>query len=182
MSVFYPATIDNDVRKALEHLFEEEALNPSKPIAPSYRPYFTFKFGERLTKCEQGKPIVAAWPDGQTEAYNGASEIRQDYFFRIQVVSGGDDRTSQDLFFEGLSKIKSAFGLTSINHTYKNTFSHTRPDGVEMTTEAPFKLGALGIQQSVILSSTSPRRLPDGDCRSLSAEILIRWRFYLSAC
>lgn len=182
MSAIRIKNTHNDVGKILSHLFKDPALNVSNPISSSFSPYFAFKWGERVDKCERGRPIVAAWPDGQSETNNGMNQVERDYFFRVQVISGGDDLKNKELFFEILSKIKSAFGRTSVNHSYSTPFVFKNENLLDSIILAPFKIGALGISQSNVISSTSPRRIENDDCRALYVEILLRWRFYLSIC
>ena len=182
MSAIRIKNTDNDVESILRHLFRDKALNVANPISSAFYPYFSFKWGERITECERGKPTVAAWPDGISESENGMSQVQRDYFFRLQVVSGGDDKKNTELFFEMVSKIKSAFGRSSINHSYSIPFTYTKENLVNSVILAPFKLGALGISQSNVISSTSPRRLENQECKAQYVEILLRWRIYLSVC
>lgn len=181
MAAINSSTIDNDARKVLEHIFADEELNPANPISPTYRPYFGFKWGERIDSCEEGRPMVAAWPDGQSDTNRGIADLERSYFIRLQVVSGGDDRTNENLFYDAMSKIKSVFGGTSIDHEFSNAFTFTNSDGTPGFTIAPFRLSDLRISTAII-SSSSPRRMPGDGCRALYAEILIRWRLYLSIC
>jgi hypothetical protein len=182
MSAIRIKNTDNDVRNILEHLFKDKALNVNNPISKTFSPYFSFKWGERITKCERGRPMIAAWPDGQNETNNGMSQVERDYFIRLQIVSGGDDEKNKELFFEILSKIKSAFGRASINHSYKTPFIYTKENLNHAVVLSPFKIGALGISQSDILSASAPRRIENNGCSAQYAEILLRWRLYLSIC
>jgi hypothetical protein len=179
---FNTVSLDNNVREVLTHLFSEQVLNPSNPIAASYSPYFQFQWGERVQKCEYGRPKVWAYPAGATQTRDGLNENRLDYLFALGLVAGGDDRKSEDLFYEGYSRARAVFGLAGSWYKFTNDYTSTTiHSDASRTIAAPFRLVDLGVKDSRIFSSGSPRRLEGDHCKSLFVEMLVRWRFEIVA-
>lgn len=180
MSAISLKNTDNDIRLIFEHLFKDETLNPGSLLSEDYIPAFEFRWGERVTKCERGKPIVTATNDGQNDTTVDIQSKLRSYFIRMQVVSGGDDESSQSLFYRMSSLIKSNFSASRINHKFSEPYQYKDPEGIEHTVNAPFRLGALGVENVEIASTSPVIRLDNDSCKALYLEILVRLQFYLS--
>lgn len=178
-------TIFNNLREILPQLISQEGVNVAHPTFSngSWIPFYQFKWGERPSTCEQGKPICYAFPEGRRQAPDDLCNDEHRITFNLGILAAGDDRGNQDLFYEFYDRLHTVFGRGGIGLVYdtNDVVVTTLPGVASDTLEQPFTLGQLGVNRTEILSAIAPRRLDGDTCSFYWAEMLVEWSLYFRA-
>lgn len=178
MSILNTYTLYEQIREILPQLVNAPGVavqSPGYEGLSTLVPYYQFRWGERPTKCEKGKPIVFAFMAGDKEVVNSNCDAKRNLVFNLGIALTGESNAEIAAFNNYWNRLQCLFGVNGLDMVYDVNNLTTQGQ----TLAAPYTLRKIGIAGSRTYGGNRYRRV-DGDCSMYVYEMLVEWTVYLA--